>query len=148
MEQKKKEINIKDIFIKLLLKEGKKHISEKIFNNILINLKNKTKQKPKFILIKTIQNLSPKLKLISVPVGKRKTKKKNSRSRYFLMFLNEEKQIKISINWILSFSKTNKNFTQNIINEILETFNNKSKSIEKKKQMYTEIKKLKYNIRF
>jgi len=149
MEQKKKKINIKDIFIKLLLKEGKKHISEKIFNNILINLKNKTKQKPKFILIKTIQNLSPKLKLISIPLVKRKTNKKKFRSRYFLMFLNEEKQIKISINWILYISKTKpQNFTQNITNEILETFNKKSKSIEKKKQMYNEIKKLRYNIKF
>lgn len=145
MEQKKLEISIEDIFIKILLKNGKKSIAEKLFQNILILLKKKTKQKPNFILIKTIQNLSPKLKLISVPVGKKK--KKNSKNRYFLMFLNEEKQIKISIIWLLSFSKS-KNFIQNISNEILETFNKKSKSIEKKKQMYTEIKKLKYNIKF
>jgi ribosomal protein S7 len=141
MEQKNKKFKIKNIFVKILMKKGKKSISEKIFKNILINLKNKTKQKPNFILKKAILNLSPKLKLINILFGKRK--------KYFLIYLNEEQQMKISINWLLFFSKTkSKNFLNNIINEIYETFNNKSKSIEKKKNLYKDIKKLKYNIIF
>lgn len=76
MEQKNQNNIIKDIFIKMLLKKGKKSIAENLYNNILIEILKKTKQKPLFILIKTIDNLSPTLKLINIPVGKRKKKKK------------------------------------------------------------------------
>lgn len=147
MEQKNQNNIIKDIFIKMLLKKGKKSIAENLYNNILIEILKKTKQKPLFILIKTIDNLSPTLKLINIPVGKRKKRKK--KSRYFLIFLNKEKQIKNSINFILFFSRKRKtNFLKNITNEILNTFNKKSKSIEKNKEIYKEINKLRYNIRY
>ncbi len=76
MEQKNQNNIIKDIFIKMLLKKGKKSIAENLYNNILIEILKKTKQKPLFILIKTIDNLSPTLKLINIPVGKRKKRKK------------------------------------------------------------------------
>ena len=144
MEQKKTEFNqIKDIFIKILLKDGKKYISEKIFNNILINLKNKTKQKPHFILIKAIDNLAPKIKVISISNGRK------HRNKNFLMFLTEEKQIKTAVTWILSCSNIkSKNIINNISQEILKTSKNKSESLKKKKKMYKEIKKLKYNIIF
>lgn len=147
MELKKQDNNIKNIFIQMLLKKGKKSIAENIYNNILINLLKKTKQKPIFILIKTIDNLSQTLKLINIPIGKRRRKKKQS--RYFLIFLNEKKQIKNSINLILSFSRKRRtNFLKNITNEILSTFNKKSKSIQKKLEIYKEINKLRYNIRY
>ncbi len=138
---------IKNLFIKMLLKKGKKSIAENLYNNILIELRKKTKQKPLFILIKTIDILAPKLKLINVPVSKRKTRKK--KSKYFLMFLNKEKQIKDAINWLLFFSRKRKtNFLKNILNEILGTYNNKSKSITKRDDNYIEIQKLRYNIKF
>ena len=138
---------IKNSFIKMLLKKGKKSIAENLYNNILIELRKKTKQKPLFILIKTIDILAPKLKLINVPVSKRRTRKK--KNKYFLMFLNKEKQIKDAVNWLLFFSRKRKtNFLKNILNEILGTFNNKSKSIVKRDDTYIEIQKLRYNIKF
>ena len=147
MVQKNQNNFIKNIFIKMLLKKGKKIIAEKLYNNILINLLKKTKQKPIFILIKAIDNLSPTLKLINVPVSKRKKRKK--KNRYFLIFLNEEKQIKNSINYMLFFSRKRKtNFLKNIVSEIINTFNKKSKSIEKNKATYKEINKLRYNIQY
>jgi ribosomal protein S7 len=147
MELKNQNNIIKNIFIKMLLKKGGKNIAEILYNNILIELLKKTKQKPIFILIKTIDNLSPTLKLINVPVSKRRKNKK--KSRYFLIFLNEEKQIKNSINYIILFSKKRKtNFLKNIVNEILNTFNNKSKSIDKNKETYKDINKLRYNIKY
>ena len=147
MELKNQNNNIKNIFIKMLLKKGNKNIAENLYNNILIELLKKTKQKPIFILIKTIDNLSPTLKLINVPINKRKKRKK--KSRYFLIFFKKEKQIKNSINYIILFYKKRKtNFLKNIVNEILNTFNNKSKSIEKNKEIYKEINKLRYNIKY
>ena len=76
MELKYEEYKIKKFFINMLLKKGKKTCSENIFKNILINLKKTTKQKPNFILFKSIENLLPKLKTISIPNKKRNKKKK------------------------------------------------------------------------
>lgn len=141
MELNYEEYRIKKIFTNMLLRKGKKTNSENIFKNILINLKKITKQKPNFILIKSIKNLLPKLKAISIP-NKKKSKKKK-KDVYFLMFLNEDKQIKKSISWLLLNSNL-----KNIANEIIQTSKNKSKTINTKKQYYKDIKKLKFNIRF
>ena len=147
MELKDQNNLIKNSFIKMLLKKGKKSIAENLYNNILIELRKNTKQKPLFILIKTIDILAPKLKLIHIPISKRRTRKR--KNKYFLMFLNKEKQIKDAINWILFFSRKKKtNFLKNILKEILGTFNNKSQSIIKRDNIYIEIQKLKYNIKF
>lgn len=140
MELKYEEYKIKNLFINMLLKKGKKTCSENIFKNILINLKKNTKQKPNYILFESIDNLLPKLKTISIPNKKRKKKKKD---RYFLMLLNEKKQIKKSVSWLLSNSKI-----KNIHDEIIQTSKNKSKTINTKKQYYKNIKKLKYNLIF
>nr|YP_010507827.1 ribosomal protein S7 [Phytophthora capensis]UXG55950.1 ribosomal protein S7 [Phytophthora capensis] len=142
MELKYEEYKIKKLFINMLLKKGKKTCSENIFKNILINLKKTTKQKPNFILFKSIDNLLPKLKAISIP-NKKRSKKNKKKDRYFLMLLNEDKQIKKSISWLL----LNANL-KNIINEIIQTSKNKSKTINTKKQYYKNIKKLKFNLIF
>nr|YP_010508093.1 ribosomal protein S7 [Phytophthora pseudotsugae]UXG56450.1 ribosomal protein S7 [Phytophthora pseudotsugae] len=141
MELKYEEYKIKKLFINMLLKKGKKTCSENIFKKILINLKKITKQKPNFILFKSIDNLLPKLKAISIPNKKRNKKKK--KDRYFLMLLNEDKQIKKSVSWLL----LNANL-KNITNEIIQTSKNKSKTINTKKQYYKNIKKLKFNLIF
>lgn len=140
MELNLDEYKIKKLFINILLKKGKKKNSENIFKNILINIKKKTKQKPIFILMKCINNLLPKLKTIGLPKKKRNKKKKDL---YFLMFLNIEKQIKISVNWLFLNSKL-----ENIVNEIIQTSQNKSKTINYKKEYYKDIKKLKFNLYF
>ena len=122
MEQnyQNKNIIIKDLFIKMLLKKGKKNLAENFYNNILIEIRKKTKQKPLFTLIKTINILSLGIKLINIPVSKRKKKKNN----HFLMFLNLENRYKIGINWILVTSKKKKiNFLKNIITEIFNVLN-------------------------
>lgn len=142
MELKYEEYRIKKLFINMLLKKGKKTCSETIFKNILINLKKTTKQKPNFILFKSIDNLLPKLKAISIP-NKKRNKKKKKKDRYFLMLLNENKQIKKSVSWLLLNSKI-----KNITKEIIKTSKNKSKTINTKKQYYRNIKKLKFNLIF
>ena len=142
MELKYEESNIKKLFINMLLKKGKKTCSETIFKKILIKLKKLTKQKPNFILFKAIDNLLPKLKTISIP-NKKRNKKNKKKDKYFLMLLNEKKQIKKSISWLL-LNSTLKNLT----NEIIQTSKNKSKTINTKKQYYKNIKKLKFNIVF
>lgn len=142
MELKCEEYKIKKLFTNVLLKQGKKTKSENIFKNILINLKRITKQKPSFILLKCVNNLVPKLKAINLP-NKKKGKNKKKKDLYFLMFLSEDKQIKISINWLFLNSNLD-----NVTNEIIQTSKNKSKTINFKKEYYRDIKKLKFNLHF
>ena len=141
MELNYEEFKVKKLFINVLLKKGKKTKAENIFKNILIKLKKITKQKPSFVLLKCINNLVPKLKTINLP--NKKKGKKRKKDLYFLMFLNEDKQIKISINWLFSNSNL-----ENITNEIIQTSKNKSKTFNFKKQYYRDIKKLKFNLHF
>lgn len=141
MELNYEEFKVKKLFINVLLKKGKKTKAENIFKNILIKLKKITKQKPSFVLLKCINNLVPKLKTINLP--NKKKGKKRKKDLYFLMFLNEDKQIKISINWLFSNSNL-----ENIANEIIQTSKNKSKTFNFKKQYYRDIKKLKFNLHF
>ena len=141
MEPNYEEFKIKKLFINALLKKGKKTKSENIFKSILIKLKKVTKQKPSFILLKCINNLVPKLKTINLP--NKKKGKKRKKDLYFLIFLNEDKQIKISIKWLFLNSNL-----ENIVNEIIQTSKYKSKTINFKKEYYRDIKKLKFNLHF
>ena len=50
-----KKFKIKKVFINLLLKQGKKEISEKKLKNLLKQLKKKTKKNPNKIFIKSIK---------------------------------------------------------------------------------------------
>jgi hypothetical protein len=45
-------------------------------------------------------------------------------------------------------NKIKKFIKKNITNKILSTFKNKSKSIEKKNEIYKEINKLRYNVKY
>nr|YP_009729741.1 ribosomal protein S7 [Plasmopara viticola]QHW07480.1 ribosomal protein S7 [Plasmopara viticola] len=141
MELEYDEFKIKKLFANMLLKGGKKNCAEKILKTTLINLKKNSKQNPNFILFQSINNLLPKLKAVSIPNKKRNKRKK--KDRYFLMLLDEDKQIKKSISWILSNSNL-----KNLTNEIIQTSKNKSKTINTKKQYYKNIKKLKFNLIF
>jgi ribosomal protein S7 len=141
-----KKFKIKKVFINLLLKQGKKEISEKKFKNLLKQLKKKTKKNTNKIFIKSIKNLLPKIKTIPF-INKRSRKKKKSKNfnKYFLMFLKRDKQIKTSFLWL--FQHSGKNLKKLDI-EMLKTAKNKSATIFFKKNYYREIKKLKYNLKF
>lgn len=132
---------IKKLFINILLKKGLKNNSEKILKKILIKIKKITKNKPDIILKKFIKNLSPKIKLIEIPKKKRWKRKK--KKMYLFIFLNKDKQIKMSIKWLFYIFKSKLNL-KNITKEIIQTSKNKGKIINIKKNYYKEIKKLKF----
>ena len=144
MEQNYKNNKIKQLFINILLKKGKKINSEKIVNNLLLNIKKNIKKNPNKILKKFINKTSIKIKYIEIPKKKRFKKKKWSKKKslYVFIFLNNNKQIKIPIKWL--FLKKRKINYINIINEILQTIKNTGRIISLKKNYYKEIKKLKF----
>jgi hypothetical protein len=97
-------------------------------------------------LIKSVENLLPKLKTIPF-VNKRSRKKKKSKNfnKHFLMFLKEDKQIKTS--FLLMFKHSGKNLKK-LDNEMIKTAKKKSATILFKKNYYREFKKLKYNLKY
>jgi ribosomal protein S7 len=108
LQNLEKNFKIKKIFINCLLKQGKKEISEKKLKLLLKELKKKTKKNPDKVLIKSVENLLPKLKTIPF-VNKRSRKKKKIKNfnKHFLMFLKEDKQIKTSFLWMFKNSGKN-----------------------------------------
>lgn len=144
LELKKKGYKIKGLFLNMLLKNGKKGCSEIILKKTLINLKRRKLKNPTFVLCKAVDKLLPKIKSISVPNQKRRKKRKR-RDRHFIMLLEEKKQIRKSISWLLSSTKRNQ-LSREII-YILQG-NRNCETLKKKKQYYRDIKKLQYNFIF
>jgi len=131
--------NNKKLFIKILLKRGKKNKAEKIIKNILINIKKKTKKNPNKIIKTFLRKTAPKLKYIEIN-KKRKRKKKSK--LYTFIYLFKDKQIKISIKWLII--KKNQINYEIVTKKILQAIKNKGSLIIKKKNYYKEIKKLKF----
>jgi ribosomal protein S7 len=135
---------IKTLFINILLKKGKKIKSEKIIKKILINIKKNTNKNPNKIIKILIKKTAPKIKYIEINKIKRKRKRKwnKKKSLYVFIYLFEDKQIKMPIKWLfLDYKKIN--YLQ-ITQEILQATKNTGKLINKKKNYYKEIKKLKF----
>lgn len=147
MVQNLEKFKIKKIFINLLLKQGKKEISEKKLKILLKKIKQKTKKNPDKILLKSVKNLLPKIK--TIPFTNKRSRKKKKRNKNFnknfLMFLNPDKQIKTSFLWL--FKHSTKNLKKLDI-EIIKTAKKRSSTIFFKKNYYREIKKLKYSLKF
>jgi ribosomal protein S7 len=148
VQNTEKKYKIKKIFINLLLKKGKKEISEKKLKLLLTQIKKKEDTSPDKILIQSVQNLLPKIKAIPFTSKRSRKKKKRKNKNFnknFLMFLNSDKQIKTSFLWL--FKHSSKNLKKLDI-EVIKTAKKKSASFFFKKKYYREIKKLKYNLKF
>lgn len=148
MVQNLEYIKIKKIFVNLLLKQGKKEISEKKLKDLLKILKKKSNKNPDKILTKSIKNLLPKLKIIPFTNkrSRKKKKKKNKNfNKSFLMFLKPDKQIKTSFLWLFKHSNPK---LKKLDNEVLKTAKRRSATILFKKNYYREIKKSRYNLKF
>lgn len=135
MEQNLEKYN--KILINSLLKKGKKNSSEKIFQNLLVDIKYNLKQNPNKILYNIIKKkLSPKIFLITVPFKRKK--KKN-----FLICLNDILQFKKGIKFLL------KNTTiKTRLNEIIKINKNRSKLLKLKKNYYKSILKTRFNMKY
>lgn len=133
MEQKK----IKNSLINYINKKGKKVKSEKIYNKLLISLKKKVENDPKVIMEKVIENLSPKMSIKSLKKG-----------RTLAYYLKEKNQINMSIKWLcITNNIKSKDLLKNLIKEISNTFNNKSDSLSKKKELYDSLKRARIYVR-
>ena len=128
---------IKKLFVKTLTKKGKKNKIEKVYKNLLLNIKINKKQNSINILKKSIENLLPKMEI-----------KKVSKYKSKIVLLNNEKQLKKSIKWLTTNNISNKKVNKEniILNEVLDTLNKNSKSYKQKVEICKEAQKMKYSV--
>lgn len=138
---------IKNLFINILLKKGKKANSEKIVKFIIKNIKKTTQNNPKKIIKQFIFKTSPKIKIIEVLKKKRyiKRKWKKKKKLFLLIFLYKDRQIKIPIKWLINNNKKNNNYIK-LTQDIIQTTKNKGKIINLKKNYYNDIMKTRFFI--
>ncbi len=127
----------KHFFINYLNRKGKKNKTEKIYNNLLINLKRKKKEKPNNFFENNIKTLQTKIDIKNV-----------SRYKSIIVPIKKTKQINLSLKWLTeSFLKNKINKNEYLLNEFLNTLEHKSASYEKKMTIYKNSQKFKYNIK-
>lgn len=125
MEQKK----IKNNFISLFTKKGKKIKTIKIYNNLLFTIKKKTKQAPVNTINSAVYNLLPKLTL-----------KKLNKNKSAINLINKDQQIKKSLKWMYS------NKLSILANNFLQVKSKTGPIYKIKKQTYSELEKFKYTV--
>lgn len=127
----------KNYFINFLNRKGKKSKIEKVYNNLLLNLKKKKKNNPEIILKNSIDVLRPKTEVKAI-----------SRFKSVITPIRKKKQINTSIKWLThSFNENKINRDSHLVNEIVNTLNKESKSYEKKISLYKESQKFKFNFK-
>lgn len=148
MKYKLKKINKFDklIMINFLLNNlfinGKKKKSYNIFFNLLLLLKYKYKISIFKILYKSICNVRPLINFKTMYIGGKKYK--------IPVPLNYIKSYRLSLKWIIKCSKdiNKKNYILNLLSEIMDSFNNNSNSVKKRKEFHLLAYENKSYIRF
>ncbi|XBT18154.1 MAG: hypothetical protein ABNO52_00885 [Candidatus Shikimatogenerans sp. Tser] len=127
-----------NIFIKLLIKNGKRTISQKIFYKMFMILKSyyKVKKKNIFKIIKkVIKKISVKYKFIKKKIG-------NNIINIPTLINDKIKRYKLGIRSIIFFSKKRKerNIANKLAYEIIDTYKKNSNTYKKKKEINKTLK--------
>ena len=117
-------------FINLLMIDGKKSKSEKIFLTLLKELQLKTNRPPLEVFFKALTNISPKVAIQSVRVRRRS---------YQVPFpLNRQKQLTFGMKWLIHLCR--KNVSSSLLNQLqtqtLLAYQNKGDLIKKKYELH------------
>ena len=126
-----KTLNIKQKIYSLLMKNGKKQTSEKLFLKSLKLLQKHSKIEDSLVILKT--SIINNSQLTKIKIINRNKKRKNKHNISFPYLLTFNQKIFISLKTLINNSRTNKNSKQtfeNLFIEILETCNKQSKHLE------------------
>ena len=135
MKQKKKNIEIKDKLINHLVNKGKKNKSETIILKSLKTLQITSKKSSKKLCQLAFVSSTPIFKINTITQKKRK--KKKQKAKIIPAFIsNKTSRISFAIKFILKNVKRKKHslLFHGLTNEILMSSQNKSQSIETKKE--------------
>lgn len=121
--------NFENNFISLFTKKGKKGKTVKVYNNLLFNIKRKTKASPSKTIDLAINNLLPKVTL-----------KKLNKRKSTIQLINQKQQIKKSLRWLYA---KNPNI---LLDNFLQVKDKTGLAYKNKKQFYSELEKYKYTV--
>ena len=125
-------MKIKQNIYNLIMKNGKKQTSEKLFLKSLKLTQKYSKFKNSTDIIKiSIVNNAP---LTKIKIFSRNKKRRNKHSITFPYLLTFNQKILVSIKNLISESRNTKNskkFFENFSNEVVNTCNKKNKTVEK-----------------
>ncbi len=118
------------LLIVRLLKNGKKMLAQKIVNETLNIIENRTKEIPILILEKAIKNCSPKIEV--------KTKRIGGSSFQIPTEVTTFRGVILSLNWLVKSAKKRSGNTMAIklANEILDVSNGIGASLRKKEEIH------------
>jgi len=116
-----------------LLLHGKKTKSEKIWLKSIKSLNKLDLKNPKKLINRSIINVSPLLNIKQL-----KNKKKRSQLKEFPYIIRSKNRVSATWKFFLNFSKkkTEKNFSNVLVSELLATANNSGIKKKKKKSLY------------
>lgn len=117
-------------FINVVLKDGKKSISEKIFYGALDILKKKTGSDPSKVFKTAMENVKP---LVEV-----KPRRVGGATYQVPVEIKPQRRTALAIRWIIKYSRgrSEKTMQEKLAGELLDAFNNTGSSIKKKEDTH------------
>ena len=140
MIKNRKNLEIKNKFINHLLIEGKKGKSEQIILKSFKTLQTESKKSPKKLLQFALVFNTPIFKINTIT--QKKKKKTKQRTKIIPAFISKKSsRISFAIKFIITTTKKNKNynFFKKLQEEILLSSQNKSNTIETKKETQKQV---------
>lgn len=116
-------------FIKNIMVHGKKTTAFKIFSNVLIEIKNKTKENPYDVLDKAFKNVKPPVELKKIVVA--------GISYRIPILVSDERSIALAIKWLVFYARKRSEykFQDKLVNEIIDASNNTGLTIKYKNEL-------------
>ena len=118
------------LLIRRILRSGKKNLAKRIVYQCFEILKKKSKQDPLYIFEKAVRNTSPVVEVKARRVGG---------SVYQVpVEINSFRATNLSLNWLIQFSisRSGRNMSIKLANEILDASNKTGSSIKKKEEVH------------
>ena len=117
-------------FINFIMRDGKKSTAEKIFYQAMDIIEQKTKEDPKEVFKRALNNVKPVIEVKSRRVGG---------STYQVpVEVRSDRRISLAIRWIVDFTKKRrvKNMYEALAAEFMDAASNKGSSIKKKEDTH------------
>jgi len=117
-------------FIKIIMRDGKKSLAERIFYDAFDIIENRTKEEPLKIFDKAVENVRPLIEVKSRRVGG---------STYQIPTeVRPSRRIALGIRWIINYSakRPEKTMSEKLAAELIDAANNRGTSVKKREDTH------------
>jgi len=117
-------------FIKIILKEGKKSLAEKIFYGAMEQVKKKSKEDPLKVVEKAVGNVKPVLETKSRRVG--------GATYQVPVEVTLNRSTSLAVRWLVSYARERggKSMEEKLSGEIVDASNNRGGAVKKKEDTH------------